>query len=166
MAEIIENLGLGVLEICFHTMNLLILIIVLRLLLFKPVMKMIENHKAKLNDIFEQNQKLNAEATEMKHKYDQLLVEMKEEVIKVSAEANEKAQAKSSEMIDGAKKQASAIVETAKKEVMAEKARLKNDFTSTVSSLAIEIAGKVLEREVNVSDNKKIIENCLNEWEK
>lgn len=164
--QIFEKLGLGLFEICFHTLNLIILIVALTFLLFKPIKKMIDNHKAKLNDIFEQNQKLNSEANEMKHKYDQLLSEMKQEVMRVSAEAAEKAQAKSDEMIESAKEQAKNIVDTAKKEVAAEKLRLKNDFRDSVAGLAVEIAGKVLAREVKPSDNKKIIDECLSEWEK
>ena len=50
--EIFENLGLSLTSIVFHTINLVILIVALHFLLYKPVKKMIANHKAKLNDIF------------------------------------------------------------------------------------------------------------------
>lgn len=163
--NIFESLGLGLWEILFHTVNLLILITVLSLFLFKPIKLMINSHKAKLNEVFEQNRKLSDEAAEMKHKYDVMLEEAKQEVIKVSAEAARNAELKSEETIEEAKRQARNILENAKKESIAEQQRLLNDYKDSVSRLSIEIAQKVLEREINEKDNKKIIEDCLAQWE-
>lgn len=163
--NIFESLGLGLWEILFHTVNLLILIIALRFLLYKPVKRMIENHKTKLNEVFEQNQKLNSEASAMKQKYDTMLEEAKQEVMKVSAQAAHNAEMKSEETIEEAKLQAKNILENAKKEAIAEKQRLANDYRDSVSRLAVEIAEKVLEREINEKDNKKIIEECIAQWE-
>lgn len=163
--NIFESLGLGLWEILFHTVNLLILIIALRFLLYKPVKRMIENHKAKLNDVFEQNKKLNAEASAMKEKYDAMLEEAKQEVVRVSEQAAKNAQQKTDETIEEAKRQAKNILENAKKEAISEKERLKSDFRDTVSRLAVDIAEKVLQREISEKDNKKIIDDCLKQWE-
>lgn len=163
--NIFESLGLGLWEILFHTVNLLILIIALRFLLYKPVKRMIENHKAKLNDVFEENKKLNAEASAMKEKYDVMLEEAKQEVVRVSEQAAKNAQQKSDETIEEAKRQAKNILENAKKEAVSEKERLKSDFRETVSRLAVDIAEKVLQREISEKDNKKIIDDCLKQWE-
>ena len=56
-------------------------------------------------------------------------------------------------------------MDNAKRETLIEQERLKNDLKETVSVLAVDIAEKVLQREIDDSDNEKIIDECLKEWE-
>ena len=162
---IFERLGLGWFEILFHVINLIILAVALYFLLFKPVKKLVANHKKKLDDVFEQNQKLNAEAIERKHEYDRLLEDAKQEMMRAGTEATEKAQVRSEELLREAQQQADYLLESAKKEAAAEKLRMKNEVRDTVGHLAVDIAEKVLQREVSVDDNQKIIDECLREWD-
>ncbi|MCI8613438.1 MAG: F0F1 ATP synthase subunit B [Clostridia bacterium] len=163
--NVFESLGLGWWEILFHTVNLLILIIALRFLLFKPVKRMIENHKKKLADVVEKNKELEEESAAVKAKYDKMMDEAKIEAAKISAEVTKNAQRKSEEIIDDANRQAKNILDNAKRETLIEQERLKNDLKETVSVLAVDIAEKVLQREIDDSDNEKIIDECLKEWE-
>lgn len=164
--EILEKLGLGLTEIIFYAINLIILIVVLYLLLYKPVKKIIAGHREKLNEVFLENKKLNEEANSVKHKYEDMVEQTKQEAIKLNAELAEKAQAKSEEVILQAKAQANNILISAKKEAQAEQTRLKSEVKDTASKLAIEIAEKVLEREISNVDNEKIINECLKSWDK
>lgn len=164
-ANVFESLGLGWWEILFHTVNLIILIVAIRFLLYKPVKRLIANHKKKLDDVFEENKKLEKEAEKAKEKYDKMMQDAAAEVAKVSKEAAENARIKSEETILEAKKQAENIVESARKETEAERVRMKNDYRETVGRLAVDIAEKVLEREIDKKDNEKIIEDCLEQWE-
>lgn len=163
--KIFEQLGLGWWEILFHAVNLIILITALYFLLYKPVKRMIANHRAKLNAVIEENSKLNAEANEIKHQYDKMVADVKDEAAKVVAEATEKTKKKSEETLAQARAQAKTIVENAKREAAAETQRMKLDYQEKVSDIAIAMAEKVLAREVSKEDNKKIIDECLKEWE-
>lgn len=164
-ANVFESLGLGWWEILFHTVNLLILIVALRFLLYKPIKNIIANHKKKLDDVFEENKKLEKEAAEAKEKYDSMIEQAKTEMAEASKEAAENARKQSEETIAEAKKQAANIIESAARETEAEKERMKNDYRETVGRLAVDIAGKVLEREISQKDNEKIIDECLEQWE-
>lgn len=164
--EILKQLGLGWQDILFHAINLIILVVALYFILYKPVKKMVANHKAKLDDVFKENQKLNAEAHEIKHKNDQILAQVKQEAAKVTEDAIIKAEERSVQVIADAKQKANNILETAKKEAIAEKQRLKTDFRESTSKLAIDIAEKLLEREVTEKDNALIIDKCLSDWDK
>ena len=53
----------------------------------------------------------------------------------------------------------------AKKEIENQKAKLQAEVKEEVGSLAIDIASKVLEREVSAADNKKVIDECLKGWD-
>ena len=150
--DILEKLGLSWMSVLFHVLNLLILIAALYYLLYKPVRKMIADHRQKLDSVFEENRRLNAEAAEMKHEYEAKTAAMRDELGKVAEEAAKSAQART-------------IVENARKEAVAENQRMKNEYQEKVSALAIAMAERVLEREVSEDDNRKIIDECLKEWE-
>lgn len=163
--SIFERLGISWTSMLFHLVNIVILVVALYFLLYKPVKKIIYNHRQKLKDIFEENKKLNEDALEMQHKYEGLMEDAKQEAMRVSAAAAEKAQEKSDEIIRHAQAQAENIISGAKKDAEASKIRLKNEFRDSVSKAAVDIAGKVLEREVSEKDNKDIIDACLKEWD-
>ena len=57
------------------------------------------------------------------------------------------------------------IVETAKREAEAETRRIEQANRDKVADMAIMMAEKILAREVGKEDNKKIIDECLKEWE-
>lgn len=163
---IIEKLGLSLYSVLFHAINLIILVVAFYFLLYKPIKKMIAAHKAKLDDVYAENQKLNAEASESKKKNDRMIAEMKQEMTAASAEAAERAQHKAERILDEAKLKADQIVQTAKKDAAAEKQRLRTEFRENVTHLAIDIAEKVLDREVSEQDNRDLIQKGLDEWEK
>lgn len=165
MGEIFEKLGISWQGMVFHLIALILLIVVLTLLLYNPMKKLIHNHNEKLKNIFDENDKLNDEAKDIKQKYDGALAEIKQEAVRINAQVSEKANTRAEEIITEAQESANNIMEGAKVEALAYKERLNNEFKATVSKMSVEIAGKVLEREVSEKDNKKIIDACLSEWE-
>lgn len=101
--DILEKLGLSWMSVLFHVLNLLILIAALYYLLYKPVRKMIADHRQKLDSVFEENRRLNAEAAEMKHEYEAKTAAMRDELGKVAEEAAKSAQAKADETLSAAR---------------------------------------------------------------
>lgn len=83
-----------------------------------------------------------------------------------SAAIGERAAARSREIVEDAQKEASVILENAQKEAIAEKQRVQHELHDSVGHIAVEIAEKILEREVSIEDNKRIIDESLSEWEK
>jgi F-type H+-transporting ATPase subunit b len=145
--------------------NIIILVVALYFLLYKPVSKIIAAHRQKLKDVFDENQRLNAEAAETKRKYEALIDDVKQEVARIGADAAAKAQVKADEVIGRATEQADNIIRNAKQEAFSERERLKNELYDSVGRIAVDIAQKVLEREVSVDDNRRLIDSYLTEWE-
>lgn len=162
MKEILQKLGLGGWEILFHIVNLALLIVALYFLLYKPVKKIIAGHRKKLDDIYAENKRLQEEADDLKNAYD----EMKQKAVSESAEITARATQRSGEIIEEAHKKADAILESAQKEAAGERQRMQHELHDTVGHIAVEIAEKILEREVNEDDNRRIIDESLSEWEK
>ncbi|MDR3318440.1 MAG: ATP synthase F0 subunit B [Clostridiales bacterium] len=163
--SLLENLGLdNPLELLFYAVNLIILVGGLYLLLFKPVKKLITKRKETLAAVYNENEKLNKEALELKHKYEEAIATTCREAAESAFGVTKAAEGRADEIIAAAKQKADDIIEAAEAEAVAERKRLSNDFKHQIMDLAIEVAGTILEREVSSEDNDKIIEEALGRW--
>ena len=84
----------------------------------------------------------------------------------INFEATKEATAKSKEILAEAKKSSDALLERSQKEIANQKAKLVAEVKEEVGALAVEIASKILEREVSAADNQKVIDECLKGWDK
>lgn len=164
-ANIFEALGLDWRSILFYLGNFVILLTVVILLLYKPIKKMLAAKRKTISDALDENEKLKTESENEKAEYGRKLEELKVENAKTSAEIAKNAQARADAIVEDAQAQAKTIVEAAKKETLYQKEQLKNEYRDSVNRLAVEIAQKMLEREVSDKDNSELIEQVLSDWE-
>lgn len=162
MSKIFTELGLGGWEILFHVINLAILVVALYFLVYGPVKRIVAAHKKKLDDIAQENRRMHEENEALKCEYD----EMKQKAVEESAAIGSKAMERSKEIVEEAHRKADAIVENAQKEALVERQRIQHELHDSVGHIAVEIAEKILKREVSEEDNKRIIDEGLSEWEK
>ena len=162
MGKILEKLGLGGWEILFHAVNLILLVVALYFLLYKPVKNIIAGHRKKLNDLYEENRRMQEEKEALEDEFE----EMKQRAVEESAQIGERALKRSQEIVEDAQKKADSIIESAQKEAIAERQRMQYELHDTVGHIAVEIAEKILAREVKEEDNRRIIDESLAEWEK
>lgn len=164
-SDILTKLGLDWKSILFYVVNFLILAVVLILLLYRPIKKMLKNKREALDDIYEENEKLKTEGEKTKAEYDKMTEELKLENARIAATAALAAQEKADAIIAEAQDQAKNIVESAKKESATQMEQLKGEYRDSVNSLAVQVAEKLLEREITEQDNAELIEQVLSDWE-
>ena len=153
------------LDIVQHVLCLLILIFFMTTLVYNPVLKFINNRKASVEATVKENERLSAEVKEIKENSDKIIEDARKKAEFISFEATKEAEIKSKEILAEAKKKSNDIIEQGKKEIENQKAKLEAEVKAQVGSLAIDIASKVLEREVSAEDNQKVIDECLKGWE-
>ena len=161
--EIIEKLGLSLQSFLFHMLSLAILVFAAWLLLHKPISKIIKKQNKHLSDIDEENKKLVAEAEENRRGIDAIKRGAKEEAIRITSAAQAAASAKADEALEDAKSRARIILEAAHKEANSELDRVMGDYHKRVADASVEIAEKILMREITRADNQKIIDDCVRE---
>jgi F-type H+-transporting ATPase subunit b len=165
MNGLLENLGLSWQAMLFYAINLVILILVIRFLVYKPVKKIIDKRKEHLEYLFAENERLNKEALEQKINHEKELQQTRQEVAKLTEEMTKNAQTKSRQIIEEAQRKAQEIIEKTRKEIEEEKARAISACKEQASVMAMEIARQIVQRELNEQDNQKLIEEALKEWE-
>ncbi|MCH5157571.1 MAG: ATP synthase F0 subunit B [Clostridiales bacterium] len=163
--NIFETLGLNGWNILFYAINLVVLVGGLTLLLYKPIKKMLKEKRESLDNTYKENERLKAESEKIKVEYDKKEAELKVESARISAEVASAAKERADAIISEAKEQAKSIVESAKTDALYQKEQLKNEYRDSVNKLSVEIAEKLLERELSSEDNGALIEQVLSDWE-
>ena len=145
-------------EVGIHVLNVIILYVVLRLLLYKPVMKFIKKREHTFADKVDELDEREKELDRRKAEYERKMREASDEAATIITNSNEMARDHAREILDNAKEHARDLVIRAKKEIEAEKVQARLDMKTEIADMAVQIAAKVLEREVSLEDNRKIID--------
>lgn len=144
--------------------NFVILFVALYLLLFKPVKKFMNKRREGLEKVSEENKKLSAEVESMKAEYDKLIEDAKQGLAKANEEAKAVAEKRSQEIIEEANRQARGIMAKAKAEIESEKVRAENEIKDQVAELAVDVAKKIIGKDLDAKTNSKLIEESLAKW--
>lgn len=145
-------------QVGIHVLNVIILYVVLRLLLYKPVMKFIKKREHDFADKVDELDEREKELERRKAEYERKMQEASDEAATIITNSNEMARDHAREILDNAKEHARDLVIRAKKEIEAEKVQARLDMKTEIADMAVQIAAKVLQREVSLEDNRKIID--------
>ena len=154
-----EILELDLLKIGIYVLNVIILFVILRLLIYKPVLKFIKKRENGFADKVDELDMREKELDRRKVEYQQMMDEASNEAASIITKSNEMARDHAREILDNAKEHARDLTLRAKKEIDAEKVQARLDMKTEIADMAVQIAEKVLEREVSLDDNRKIIDD-------
>ncbi|MGI6153006.1 MAG: F0F1 ATP synthase subunit B [Christensenellaceae bacterium] len=152
-------LGLNAVEILLHIVNIVALFFIIRWLLYKPIMKFLGNRSATIQRQVDEATKKHAEAEQQKAKYDEMVENAQEMAQQLINQGKEVADRQARTIIEGAEAQAKELRERAERQIEEQKQQAVLDMRQDITQMAIQIAEKVLEREVSYEDNKSIIDD-------
>ena len=141
--------------------NLMIQLVIFKKLLLNPVKKVIAERKAKADSQIADAQKLRTEAEAMKAEYEQNLQNARSEANQIVASAQKTAAARSEELLGEARAQAAALKQKAEADIAQERKKAVNEAKDEICGMAMEIASKVVEREIREADHKDLIDEFI-----
>ncbi len=148
---------LNFVNIGLHIVNVIILYFILRWLLFKPVSKFMKNREQTYLNRAEAVKNREREAKIMKEKYNQLLDNAQQEAATLLNKSNEMAQKQSNEIVNRAHDRAKDILDRSYREIEMEKHLVMQDMKTEIADMAVQIAEKILQREISREDNQRVI---------
>lgn len=151
-------LDLDPLNIGLHVFNVLILFVVLRLLVYKPILKFMKNREYTFTNKVDELDEREKQLIQQKEEYEQMMANAHNEAAAIITKSNEMARDHAREIVDNAKEHARGLVVRAKREIEAEKVQVRQDMKTEIAEMSIQIAEKVLAREISLDDNRKIID--------
>ena len=141
--------------------NLMIQLVIFKKFLLKPIKQVIADRKAKADSEIADAQKLRTEAEAMKAEYEQNLQNARTEANQIVAAAQKTATARGEEIVGEARAQAAALKQKAEADIAQERKKAVNEVKDEIGGIAMEIASKVVEREIKEEDHKDLIDEFI-----
>lgn len=116
---------------------------------WKPILKMLDAREKGIAESIETADRIKAEMSQMKSEHEQMLMEAKTERSRILKEAKEVKDQIIAEAKDQAKAEARKIVEGAQIAIENQKMAALTDVKNQVGNLAIEVARKILQKELS-----------------
>lgn len=142
-------------------LNLFLQAFLIKKFLFKPIREILEKRKAMADAQISEAEKAKADALTMKEEYEQNMAAAREKANDILVNAQKTAAAQSEEILAEASQQAKALRTKAENDIAQERKKAVNDIKNEIGSMAMDIAGKVIEREISEDDHRKLIDEYI-----
>ena len=158
-----ELLGVNPWTAAFTLLNTVALFLVMKKLLFKPVMKMIEDRQQEVDTMYADAEQARENALAMETDYRQKLSQAEQTGERLVKEATARGQARQEEILRQANEEADAIRAKAEADIAREKKKALNDAKDELADLAVDIASKVVGRSLTEADQTILVEQFIAE---
>ena len=131
-------------DLAIHLVNIVVLYILLRVLVWKPVRKFMADRQARVQAEMDEAARLQADARQSKADYDAKLAGAQAQVEQLLSQGRKEAADASQKYLDDAKAEAQHLLDRARADAEAEKRRAMDDAKTQLADLAVDMAGRVL----------------------
>ena len=147
----------------FVLLNTLAIFFVAKKYLFVPVKNMIDSRQQEIDTMYDEANKARENALSMEAEYTQKVSDAAEAGQQLMKEAVALGQQREEEIILQANARATALLDKANADIAQEKKKALNDAKNEISDMALAIASKVVDRELNGADQRKLVEQFIDE---
>ena len=160
--EVQQFISIAPWTLIFQILNLLLLMVLFKKYLFKPVTEILEKRQAEIEGHYQEAQQAETDAKAMKADYESKMAGARQEADRVIKTATESANAMSASIVEDARTQADQLKRRAQTEIDLERRRAFDEVKGELSGIALDIASQVIEREVNEKDHEAFIDEFNN----
>jgi len=136
---------------------------VLAKLAFKPIAEALDRRSATIRKSLEEAETQRAEAKKLLDDYQKQLAAARTEANKIIEEARGLGENVRKEVVEKANAEASALLQRSQEELQRQKEKGIQELKDTVASLSVQIASKVIEKEVNEATHRQLVETLIND---
>jgi len=145
--------------------NTCILAFVLSKLLYKPVLQMLHDRRARILEEIQTTQKNKEDALKLKAEYEQMMMGITEEKQQILEAARKQAAERSQEQLAEARSEAEVVKARALKEIALEQERAKSEMKQTVIDLSSLVASKFITKAIDADSHDQLFNETMAELE-
>ena len=149
---------INALDIVYHVINIGVLFVILRLLLYKPVSKFMQARTSRIDAQLQHAAELQNDMETEKASYDKLLQNATEEAKKYLLESNQQANIQATAILEKANIEAEQIIFEAEGKAQQEERAAVLALREQITKMSISLAEQILQREVHEQDNRNVID--------
>lgn len=152
-------------NLIFSIITVLVLILILKHFFFEKVKKFMDERKAKVEDQFQKAEEAENQAREKLDEYNEILAGAEKEKRVIIADAMENAKLQANSVLDEARKEAADIREKSRLQIEREKIAARKEIHNEVGDLAVQLAEKILESELDEDAQASVIDEIISKSE-
>ena len=141
--------------------NLFIQVYLIKRFLFKPVNEVLEKRRQLTDKEIADARTAKTEAEDLKAEYEANMADARAEAAAIVQSAQKEAEARADELVRAAQSQAAGIKAKAEADIAQERKKAINEVKNEIGGIAVEIAGKVVEKEIQEEDHRKLIDQFI-----
>jgi len=161
MLQTLDIISVNIWQILISLANLLIMYLILKKFLFGPVQKVLATRQKQVDDIYGEANKSRESAESMRQEYEEKLATARDEADGIVRSAVQTAQRRSDTMVSEAAEQVSHMKQKAAGEMAQEKKQMLEGVRSEISDIAVEIASRIVGREVRKEDHESFVDDFI-----
>ena len=150
-------------NLVFTIINLLVLYVLMKKFLFGPIIKVMDERKAMIDQQFAGAKEMEDNARELQSKYEDALKSAKEESYQIMEQARKEAKIQSERTVEDTAARVDAMLAKAQEDIRNERENAMRQMESDVASLAMEAAAKIIGKNNGTDQDLSLYDQFLEE---
>ena len=150
-------------DILINIINIVVLFVLLRIILWKPVYRSLSERAARVLKELKDAEQTRLDAEMLKHEYEENLAGIEAQGRNMMRESQIKASEEADEIIVDARDKAKVMIVEARERIAEERERAIDNARREVAQLATDMAARILKREVLPDDSMIAVEDFFHE---
>lgn len=163
MIQSLDVISVNLWSILASLLNLLILFLLVKKFLFKPVKNILAKRQAEIDEHYEKASEAEMSADENKKKWEETLSTARDTADSILSDATENAKFRGEKIVEEAKARAESIVRQAEAEAELEYKKAQDTIKKEIVSVSEKLTEKMLKREIHTEDHRDLIDSFIEE---
>ena len=142
-------------------LNLFLQMYLIKRFLFKPINEILEKRKKMADEVLTDARAAKDEAEKLRDEYEQGMSKARAAATQIVRSAQKQAQVQADKVVKEAQDKADAIKAKAEADIAQDRKKALNEVKDEIGGLALEIAGKVVSKEIREEDHKDLIDEFI-----
>ncbi|MDP3725415.1 MAG: F0F1 ATP synthase subunit B [Nanoarchaeota archaeon] len=166
MDQLLQSFGIDGRILLWQVINFGALFGILWYLLYKPVRRIMREREDKVRESLERAGNLEAKSKELEGEFKQKMTDQRKEIEEMHKRALVEQKRLRDELKEKAEEGATRILEEAKNEAKKERAEIIKGTEEDLKQLAVMLAGKILEKEIDGKKEEEMLKKAIEEFKK
>jgi len=158
-----EGIGINLPLLVAFVVNFIILLILLSVILYKPVLKTLDERQTKIKDSMEQAERIKQQVVQSEENIKTQLESARKDGQKIVAQAEQIGERLKTEAKEEARHEAESLVSKARVEIQRQRDKDVEDLRKQFADIAISAAEKVIKETLDKQKHRKLIDDVLEE---
>ena len=154
----LQVVSLNIWHIVLSLANLLILFLILKKFLFKPVSKVLEQRRKEIDRVYEQADEAQRIADDNRVRHEAVMASARQEADAVIRDASERAERRADQVLGEAQEKADLLLKRNEQEIRLERQKAQDGLKKEIADISLALAEKVLEREIDETEGRRFID--------